>query len=71
MQGILVNEAKITPHGFDLDRQWLLVKREDPDWKVPKSRYYSITKNIKVAEIKVEIDNGFLVLSHPSKSNTM
>jgi len=37
MQGILVKEAKLTVTGFELDRQWLLVKREDPDWKVPKS----------------------------------
>ena len=71
MQGVLVSQAKVTPHGFELDRQWLLVKREDPDWKVPKSRYYSITKNVKVAEIKVEIEKGYLILSHPSKSNKM
>jgi hypothetical protein len=65
MQPLNLKSAKITPAGFELDRQWLMLKRDDPSWKVPKSRGYSMTKDFKTLQIKVEIEGDFLVLSHP------
>jgi len=71
MQGILVPSAKLTPYGFELDWQWMLVTKNDSDWHIPWNRQYSLTRNVKVAEISVSIEVGYLWLSHPTKSNSV